>query len=77
MVVLESMPRRMSGFEVVKILCSHGFQTYHYRGGHHVLIRGHTIVHVPHHCLLKPGTCRRIFRKAGLESEYLKLIKGS
>ena len=62
--------RRMSGREVVSILCRFGFTEESHRGSHVKLLRINAsgerqVLIIPLHGDLDTGTCRAILRQAG------------
>ena len=64
--------KRLSGLEVIDILCKFGF-TVHSQKGSHVKLRrvgidGNETLTIPNHRELDTGTCKAIFRQA---SQYI------
>jgi len=67
----------ISGRECVKALQRAGFTVRRQRGSHIALQKDdpYTVVSVPNHKTLKPGTLRRIIKDAGLTvDEFVDLL---
>ena len=71
------IPRDLSGDDVRKALARIGFELSRQKGSHMMLRRGDpaTMVVVPAHKVVKPGTLRKIISQAGLTvEEFVDLV---
>ncbi len=71
-----SRPKKLSGFDLVKILCNEfGFVARRQKGSHVILIRedqnGKTGCVIPLHDELKTGTLKGILKQAHITEEEL------
>ena len=71
---------RLSGSEVVKILCKQGFEIKRQKGSHIILVKesetGKLGVVVPNHKEIDKGTLLEIIRQSGFKrDDFMRLIK--
>lgn len=75
---MAKLPRDVSGRDAVKAFEKAGFVLMRRsKKGHFILAREETVISVPDHKVLKPGTLRKLISDAGLTvDEFVSLLEG-
>jgi len=70
------LPRDVSGWDVVKVLCKNGWTMHGQKGSHmHLYDSDKQIIQVPMHKYLKPGTLLTIIERSGIpKDEFLAAL---